>query len=74
MIHSGAQGSGPRPLIGSALPPRRTLTLLERQTGSSDFKITTFDLQNNMSVILPEELPPVIEGINGRIERYDYGH
>jgi|AntRauTorcE11898_2_1112593.scaffolds.fasta_scaffold04176_4 predicted phosphodiesterase len=74
MIHSGAQGSGPRPLIGSDLPPRRTLTLLERQTGSSDFKITTFDLQNNMSVIFPEELPPAIEGINGRIERYDYGH
>jgi hypothetical protein len=72
MIHSGAQGSGPRPLIGSDLPPRRTITLLEREIGSSTFTITTFDLENNMEVISPEELPPVIKGINGRIERYDY--
>jgi hypothetical protein len=74
MIHSGAQGSGPRPLIGSDLPPRRTLTLLERETGSSGFNITTFDLQNSMNVISPNELPPFIEGINGRVARYDYSH
>ncbi|MEX2456573.1 MAG: metallophosphoesterase [Balneolaceae bacterium] len=72
MIHSGAQGSGPRPLIGSDLPPRRTITLLERKIGSSTFNITTFDMENNMKVISPEELPSVIEGINGRIERYNY--
>jgi len=72
MIHSGAQGSGPRPLIGSNLPPRRTVTLLKREIGSSTFSITTFDLENNMEVISPEELPPVIEGINGKIERYNY--
>ncbi|CAN5419996.1 metallophosphoesterase [soil metagenome] len=72
MIHSGAQGSGPRPLIGSDLPPRRTITLLEREKGSFTFTITTFDLENEMEVISPEELPVVIEGINGRIERYDY--
>jgi len=72
MIHSGAQGSGPRPLIGSDLPPRRTITLLERDFGSDRFSITTHDLENSMEVISPEELPKVIEGINGRIERYDY--
>lgn len=72
MIHSGAQGSGPRPLIGSDLPPHRTITLLERENGSSTFRITTFDLENNMELISPEELPAVIEGINGKIERYDY--
>ena len=72
MIHSGAQGSGPRPLIGSDLPPRRTITLLERETGDTDFMITTFDMHNNMEIILPDELPPAIDGINGRIERYNY--
>lgn len=72
MIHSGAQGSGPRPLIGSDVQPRRTITLLERTSGSGKFSITTFDMENEMNVILPEELPPVIEGINGRIDRYDH--
>lgn len=72
MIHSGAQGSGPRPLIGSDLPPRRTITLLELEKRSSSFTITTFNLENEMEVISPEELPPFIEGINGKIERYDY--
>lgn len=72
MIHSGAQGSGPRPLIGSDLQPRRTITLLERANDSGKFNITTFDMENEMNVILPEELPPVIEGINGRIDRYDH--
>jgi len=72
MIHSGAQGSGPRPLIGSDLPPRRTITLLERETGDTDFMITTFDMHNNMEIVLPDELPPAIDGINGRIERYNY--
>jgi len=72
MIHSGAQGSGPRPLIGSNLPVRRTITLLEHSEGASSFSITTFDMQNNMIIINPDELPASIEGINGRIERYDY--
>lgn len=74
MIHSGAQGSGPRPLIDSNLPPRRTITLLEMENGADSFKITTFDMHNSMRVILPDELPPVIEGFNGSIERYDYDH
>lgn len=72
MIHSGAQGSGPRPLIGSDLPPRRTITLLERTAGDTNFIITTYDLENNMEEISPKELPAEIEGINGRINRYDY--
>ena len=72
MIHSGAQGSGPRPLIGSDLPPRRTITLLERTAGDTKFTITTYDLENNMKEVSPDELPGEIEGINGRIERYDY--
>jgi len=57
MIHSGAQGSGPRPLIGSDLPPRRTITLLERNTDDSNFSITTYDLKNNMEIISPCLIP-----------------
>lgn len=72
MIHSGAQGSGPRTLIGSDLSPRRTITLLERDIGADLFSITTYDLENQMELVHPDELPEAIEGINGRIERYDH--
>ncbi|WP_340106505.1 metallophosphoesterase family protein [Rhodohalobacter sp. 8-1] len=72
MIHSGAQGSGPRALIGSKRPPRRTITLLEQNDGSGDFSISTYDMHDNMKVITPDQLPLAIEGINGRIERYNY--
>lgn len=71
MIHSGALGGGPRQLLGSDLPPRRTITMLVREVGSSAFNITTYDMENYMKVISPGELPSVIEGINGKIERYD---
>lgn len=72
MIHSGAQGSGPRSLIGSDTEPRRTLTLLQKSADATRFDITTFDMHDNMRVIDPEELPAVIEGFNGKIVRYDY--
>jgi hypothetical protein len=72
MIHSGAQGSGPRSLIGSDTEPRRTLTLLQKSADATRFDITTFDMHDNMRVIDPKELPAVIEGFNGKIERYDY--
>lgn len=72
MIHSGAQGSGPRSLIGSDREPRRTLTLLQKRADATHFDITTFDMQDAMRVIDPEELPAVIKGFNGKIERYNY--
>jgi hypothetical protein len=31
-------------------------------------------MENGMTEISSEELPPFINGINGRIERYDYGN
>lgn len=72
LIASGAQGGGPRPLIGSDMPPIRTITLLERAKKSQNFSITTYDMHNNMNEILPGSLPESIEGINGRIKLYDY--
>ncbi|MFO7848023.1 MAG: metallophosphoesterase [Balneolaceae bacterium] len=72
MIHSGAQGGGPRMLIGSDTPPRRTVTLLEKYPGESDFQITSFDLENNMKPIKSDELPARIDGFNGTLFRYDY--
>lgn len=72
LLSAGAIGSGPRPLLNSDLPPRRTITLIDFFEESGEYIITTYDLENDMEKITPDELPPVIEGINGRIERYNY--
>ena len=72
LLSSGAIGSGPRQLLGSDIEPRRSITIIDFFEGDGNFIITTFDLNNNMEEITPDELPPFIEGINGRIERYDY--
>lgn len=71
LLSAGAIGSGPRPLIGSDLPPRRTITLIDFFEDSESFVITTYDPENEMEEILPEELPESIEGINGILHRYD---
>ncbi|MCC5915255.1 MAG: metallophosphoesterase [Balneolaceae bacterium] len=71
LLSAGAIGSGPRPLIGSDLPPRRTITLIDFFEDSENYVITTYDLENEMEEILPEELPESIEGINGVLHRYD---
>jgi hypothetical protein len=72
LLSAGAIGSGPRPLLNSDLPARRTITLIDFFAEPGKYVITTFDLENDMKKITPDELPPVIEGINGRIERYNY--
>lgn len=72
LIHSGAQGGGPRQLIGLDSPARRTVTLLKKPEGESTFQITTLDLENEMKPLLPEELPQFIEGFNGTLHRYEY--
>lgn len=72
LLSAGAIGSGPRPLLNSDLPPRRTITLFDFFENTGQYVITTFDLENDMEKITPDELPPVIEGINGSIKRYDY--
>lgn len=71
LLSAGAIGSGPRPLLGSDLPPRRTITVIDFFAEDERTTITTFDMENNMEVIAPEELPESIEGINGIIHRYD---
>lgn len=71
LLSAGAIGSGPRPLLQSDLEPRRTITLLDFFDETGSYTITTYDLENRMKEIRPDELPESIEGINGVIQRYD---
>lgn len=70
LLSAGAIGSGPRPLLNSDLPARRTVTLIDFFKNSEGFVITTFDLENNLEEINPDELPVIIEGVNGTLNRY----
>ncbi|MCC5941779.1 MAG: metallophosphoesterase [Balneolaceae bacterium] len=71
LLSAGAIGSGPRALLNSNLPARRTVTLIDFFKDTENFEITTFDLENNLEKINPEDLPEIIEGVNGTLKRYD---
>ncbi len=70
LLHAGALGSGPRPLLNSDLPPRKTLTVVDvhRVTASTDY--TTYDMKT-LQVIVQAQLPRRIEGPNGWVLRRD---
>ncbi len=51
MISCGALGGGPRKLLGSDLPPRKTLTFLTLPANGNTFQITTYDVTNQMKQI-----------------------
>ena len=71
LLSAGAIGSGPRPLLGSDLPPRRTITVIDFFQQVPSYTITTYDIENGLQEIDHNELPERIEGINGTIERFD---
>jgi predicted phosphodiesterase len=73
LLSAGAIGSGPRQLLGSDQPPRRTITVLDLFDEGGRYTITTYDLENGMREIKPEELPELIEGINGVLKRKGLG-
>lgn len=71
LLHVGILGSGPRYYIGSDLPPRKSLTVIDVKFGSPELTTyTTYDLRT-LQVVKPEELPPSIAGVNGTIFRRD---
>jgi hypothetical protein len=70
-LHTGILGSGPRPLIDSNLPPRKTLTVVDVNFNSPEVTTyNTFDMQQLVS-IENEELPRFLLGHNGRLLRRD---
>lgn len=72
MLSLGALGGGPRKILGSEKPPFRAQTTLYLPKKAKDFFIITQNLAENRRLVRPEELPPAIDGCNGRLIRYDY--
>ena len=71
LLSAGAIGSGPRPLLDSDLPARRTITIVDFFESDSSYTITTYDIEDGLKKIDPNELPEQIKGINNTITRYD---
>ncbi len=70
LLHSGILGSGPRPLVDSPLPPRKTLTLIDIDFQTLETFYTTYNMQT-LDLIDQGELPRLITGVNGVILRRD---
>jgi hypothetical protein len=73
LLHSGALGGGPRPLIGDTVPAPRTVTLLDFDAASGDVAYTTFAIEAGADPrrIDDAALPPRIDGLNGYVVRRD---
>jgi hypothetical protein len=70
LLHSG--GVGPRRLLGSDLPPRTTVTVMDLDLGGEEplIRYTTFDLAGFAEIDI-DALPESIDGLNGRVVRVD---
>jgi len=70
LLHAGPLGSGPRPLLNSNLPPRKTLTVVDVHRATATTAYTTYDMRT-LQVLDPAQLPRRIEGPNGWVLRRD---
>lgn len=68
LLHSGAIGSGPRPLLQSDDPAIKTFTVLEIHPQTKRITYTTFDAEN-WDRVPHSSLPDSIESRNGTIYR-----
>lgn len=75
LLHAGALGDGPRPLLGGAAPPARTVTLLDFHPAADSVAWTTYafedDAPGGLRPVPAAELPPALHGVNGRVVRRD---
>lgn len=72
LLHAGAAGSGPRPLIGTTTPPYRTITLLRFFGDRDSISDHTFRIDGSTRTrVLQSSLPERIDGINGYVVRRD---
>ncbi|BFM38784.1 metallophosphoesterase [Synechocystis sp. LKSZ1] len=71
LLHTGLLGSGPRQLLDSQLPPRKTLTILDVNFQNPDLTTyTTYDMKT-LGLIDYGQLPRFIVGHNGIVLRRD---
>ncbi len=71
LLHTGILGSGPRPLLDSQLPTRKTITVVDIDFNSADLTTyTTYDMAT-LKIINHQELPRLLAGHNGMLLRRD---
>jgi Calcineurin-like phosphoesterase len=70
LLHTGALGAGPRPLLNSSLAPQKTLTVIDINLGAASTQYTTYNM-TRLKVIDQRTLPRLIVGPNGRVLRRD---
>ncbi|MEO0941627.1 MAG: metallophosphoesterase [Cyanobacteria bacterium J06642_12] len=71
LLHTGILGSGPRVLIDSTLPPRKTMTVVDIAFDNPDFTTyTTYDM-DTLQPIDSDGLPRLLVGHNGDVLRRD---
>jgi hypothetical protein len=69
-LHSGILGSGVRPLLGSDLPPMKTLTVIDVDLEKTDTVYTTYNA-TTFQIVDQKSLPRAIAGPNGTVLRRD---
>jgi hypothetical protein len=68
LLHAGALGQGPRALLGSDLPPTRTVTILDLYPARDSLAEQTFRVYDDAVEPLDvASLPRRIDGINGQV-------
>ncbi len=70
LLHCGILGAGPRPLVNSPLPPRKTVTVVDIEFASETTIYTTYNMVT-MDLIEQGELPRFLTGHNGMVLRRD---
>lgn len=70
LLHGGALGQGARQLIGSSLPPQKTITIVDIELATAKTIYTTYNMET-LETIAIEQLPLSISGNNGVIFRRD---
>lgn len=70
LLHTGALGAGPRPLLNSSLPPQKTLTVIDISLAAATTQYTTYNMAS-LKLVNQLALPRLIVGPNGRVLRRD---
>lgn len=73
LLHAGAVGDGPRPLLGSARPSPRTVTLLDFDPAALTVEYTTYALDGDAPprLVPTETLPERVSGSRAIVVRRD---
>lgn len=73
LLHAGALGGGPRPLIGEAAPRGKTVSLLEFHRDSVALRTFRVAPDGALAEVPLEAMPVAIHGVNGPVYRRDRG-